>query len=191
MERIWTYLYRHRRGPYAACAAQEVDAANPLLGLAIGFSLSAALWSFTLILLAMAFMVYLAPGRRREVFVVLGGASVIGLAVYTFFTLVTGGHWIPIHSVLQPRLSRELFHTLNFTFADGFLKPEQLSLCGSLHCSADDLWKLAAGTLFWEHRTIADRFYCGAAVRAGARGVSLERNFRVKFCVLIYWRNCG
>ncbi len=94
-----------------------------LLGLAIGFSLSAQLWSFTLILLAMAFMVYLAPGRRREVFVVLGGASVIGLAVYTFFTLLTGGHWIPIHTVLQPRVTRELFHTLNFAFADGFLKP--------------------------------------------------------------------
>ena len=94
-----------------------------LLGLAIGFSLAAQLWSFTLVLLAMAFMVYLAPGRRREIFVVLGGASVIGLAVYTFFTVVTGGHWIPIHSVLQPRLGRELFHALNFAFADGFLKP--------------------------------------------------------------------
>ncbi len=62
-----------------------------LLGLAIGFSLSAQLWSFTVVLLALGFMVYLAPGRRREVFMVLGGASVIGLAVYTFFTVMTGG----------------------------------------------------------------------------------------------------
>jgi hypothetical protein len=99
-----------------------------LLGLAIGFSLSAQLWSFTLILLAMAFMVYLAPGRRREVFVVLGGASVIGVAVYTFFTVVTGGQWIPIQNVLRPRLTRELLHTLNFVFADGFLWPNRYVL---------------------------------------------------------------
>ena len=32
-----------------------------LLGLAIGFSLSAQLWSFTVVLLALAFMIYLAP----------------------------------------------------------------------------------------------------------------------------------
>jgi hypothetical protein len=92
-----------------------------LLGLAIGFSLSAQLWSFTLVLLAMAFMVYLAPGRRREVFMVIGGASAIGLAVYTFFTVVTGGQWIPIREVLQPRPTKALLHTLNFVFADSFL----------------------------------------------------------------------
>jgi hypothetical protein len=92
-----------------------------LLGLAIGFSLSAQLWSFTLVLLAMAFMVYLAPGRRREVFKVIGGASAIGLAVYTFFTVVTGGQWIPIREVLQPRPTKALLHTLNFVFADSFL----------------------------------------------------------------------
>jgi hypothetical protein len=94
-----------------------------LLGLAIGFSLSAQLWSFTVVLLAMGFMVYLAPGRRREVFTVLGGASAIGLAVYTFFTVITGAHWIPIQTVWQPRLSKDLLHILNFVFADGFLKP--------------------------------------------------------------------
>src|SRR5215472_13544734 len=38
-----------------------------ILGLSIGFALSTALWSFTLVLLAMAFMFYLAPGRRRSV----------------------------------------------------------------------------------------------------------------------------
>jgi hypothetical protein len=96
-----------------------------LLGLAIGFSLSAQLWSFTLLLLATAFMVYLAPGRRRQVFIVMGGASVIGVAVYTFFALVTGGHWLPIQSVIRPQLSRELLHSLNFVFADGFLWPNR------------------------------------------------------------------
>jgi hypothetical protein len=94
-----------------------------LLGLAIGFSLSAQLWSFTVVLLALGFMVYLAPGRRREVFKVLGGASAIGLAVYTFFTVMTGARWIPIHTVWQPRLSKDLLQILNFAFADGFLKP--------------------------------------------------------------------
>ncbi len=94
-----------------------------LLGLAIGFSLSAQLWSFTVVLLALAFMIYLAPGRRREVLLVSGAATAIGFAVYTFFTVVTGGQWIPIQNVLQPHVTRELFQTLNFAFADGFLKP--------------------------------------------------------------------
>jgi Dolichyl-phosphate-mannose-protein mannosyltransferase len=94
-----------------------------LLGLAVGLSLSAQLWSFPLVFLAMAFMVYLAPGRRREVFIVLSGALVIGFAVYSFFTVVTGGHWVPIQNVMQPHLTKDLLHILNFAFADGFLKP--------------------------------------------------------------------
>jgi hypothetical protein len=94
-----------------------------LLGLAIGFSLSAQLWSFTVVLLALAFMIYLAPGRRREVFLVMGAASAIGIAVYTFFTVITGGLWIPVRGILEPHLTRELFQVLNFAFADGFLRP--------------------------------------------------------------------
>jgi hypothetical protein len=94
-----------------------------LLGLAVGLSLSAQLWSFPLVFVAMAFMVYLAPGRRREVFIVLSGALVIGFAVYSFFTVVTGGHWVPIQNVMQPHLTKDLLHILNFAFADGFLKP--------------------------------------------------------------------
>src|SRR5215470_1549632 len=53
-----------------------------ILGLSVGFALSTALWSFTLVLLAFAFMIYLAPGRRRQVFIVLVGALLVGLAVF-------------------------------------------------------------------------------------------------------------
>lgn len=103
-----------------------------LLGLAIGFALAAQLWSFTLVLLALAFMIYLAPGRRREALIVMGGATAIGLAVYTFFVVMTGAHWVPIREVWQPRLTKELLHALNFAFADGFLKPNIFLFVGLL-----------------------------------------------------------
>src|SRR5215469_14446720 len=52
-----------------------------ILGLSIGFALSTALWSFTLVLMAFAYMLYLAPGCRKKVLLVLGSASVLGCVV--------------------------------------------------------------------------------------------------------------
>ena len=92
-----------------------------LLGLSIGFALSTALWAFTLALLALAFMLYLAPGRRRAALVVWLTASAVGLAVFAAFTWVTRGWTLGPHNLLAPKVSSKLLQTLNFVFADGYL----------------------------------------------------------------------
>jgi hypothetical protein len=91
-----------------------------ILGLAIGFSLSIALWSFTVVLLALAFMLYLAPGRRGAAVRVILGASAIGLGIYVFFVGLTGAHWVATHSLITPHLSLEPVRNLKFVFADGY-----------------------------------------------------------------------
>jgi hypothetical protein len=92
-----------------------------ILGLSIGFALSTALWSFTLVLLAFAFMIYLAPGRRRSVLIVLGGASAIGLAVLGVVTWLTGATPLGSHSLITPKLTMDLLKGLWFVFTDGYV----------------------------------------------------------------------
>jgi hypothetical protein len=91
-----------------------------ILGLSIGFALSTAVWSFTLVLLAFAFMIYLAPGRRRSIFIVLGSASAIGLAVLGVVTWLTGATLLGPHSLFRPQLTFELVRSLWFVFSDGY-----------------------------------------------------------------------
>ena len=91
-----------------------------ILGTAIGICLSAALWSFTVVLLAFAFMLYLSPGRRKQSAVVLVGASLIGLAIYAFVSWRVGGPVFPSAAFIKPVLSRELGRNLGFVFADGY-----------------------------------------------------------------------
>ena len=91
-----------------------------ILGLAIGFSLATALWSFTMVLLALAFMLYLAPRRRWAAIRVILGASAIGIGIYTLFLGLTGSHWVATHSLITPHLSLEVVRNLKFVFADGF-----------------------------------------------------------------------
>lgn len=91
-----------------------------ILGLSIGFSLATALWSVSIVLLALAFMVYLAPGRRKAALLVLFSAFAIGLGVYTFFVAITGAPWIPTSSLILPQGSLELLRNLKFMFADGY-----------------------------------------------------------------------
>ena len=91
-----------------------------ILGLSIGFALSTALWSFTLVLLAFAFMVYLAPGRRRFVLIVLASASAIGLAVLGVVTWLTGNTFLGLHSQIAPRPTFELIRSLWFVFTDSY-----------------------------------------------------------------------
>lgn len=91
-----------------------------ILGLAIGFSLATALWSFTLVLLAFAFMVYLAPGRRRAALVVLLSATAIGIGIYAVFAGLTGSRWLATRELVTPRLSLEPLRNLKFVFADGY-----------------------------------------------------------------------
>jgi hypothetical protein len=92
-----------------------------LLGLSLGFAISAAPWSFTLALLALAFMLYLAPGRRRAALGVWLAASAIGLAVFAGFNWTTRGWTLGLHSLITPHASSKLLQTLNFVFADGYL----------------------------------------------------------------------
>lgn len=92
-----------------------------LLGLSIGFALSTALWSFTLALLALVFMLYLAPGRRLAALGVWLGASVIGLGVFALVSWVTRGWTLGPHALIAPKITSQLLQTLNFVFADGYL----------------------------------------------------------------------
>lgn len=92
-----------------------------LLGISIGFALATALWCFTLVLLAFAFMLYLAPGRRKTALFVISAATLIGLGVCGFFILLAHGYGAAAPALLKPQLSVKLLQTLNFVFADGYL----------------------------------------------------------------------
>src|ERR1041385_3688655 len=61
-----------------------------ILGLSIGFALATAWWSFTLVLLALGYMLYLAPGCRRKVLIVLVSASALGCLVWLLISWITG-----------------------------------------------------------------------------------------------------
>jgi len=82
-----------------------------ILGLSIGFALATAWWSFTLVLLAFAYMLYLAPGCRRKVVVVLVSSCVLGCLVWLAIGWITGslgvgvtellGQWAPGQALRQ------------------------------------------------------------------------------------------
>ncbi len=91
-----------------------------ILGLSIGFSLATALWSITVVALAFAFMVYLAPRRRKTALVVLLGALAVGVGIYALFIGLTGALWVPAHSLITPQPTAEALRNLTFVFADGF-----------------------------------------------------------------------
>lgn len=91
-----------------------------ILGLAIGFAIATALWSFVVVALALAFMIYLAPGRRRQVLVVMFGACCIAVLVAAFF-FWSMGRLGPASAWLNPKPSVELVHNLGFAFADGYV----------------------------------------------------------------------
>jgi hypothetical protein len=92
-----------------------------ILGLAIGFAMATAVWSFTLILLALGFMLYLAPGRRRAALAMMAGASAIGLAVAGTIAWLTGSKLLAARSLVTPHLSWELVKNLKFVFVDGYV----------------------------------------------------------------------
>jgi hypothetical protein len=92
-----------------------------ILGLAIGFAMATALWSFMLIPLALAFMLYLAPGRRKAALAVMACASAIGLAVAGSIAWATGSQLVAAKSLITPSLSWELLHNLKFVFVDGYV----------------------------------------------------------------------
>jgi len=99
-----------------------------ILGLSVGFALATALWSFTLVLLAFAFMLYLAPGRRRSVFIVLLGASGVALLVLAAITWWMGGWTFGPRLWLHPQTTWELARGMAFVFVDGYLLPGMFAL---------------------------------------------------------------
>lgn len=89
-----------------------------ILGVAIGICLSTAPWAFTVVLLAFAFMLYLAPGRRAAALTVLLGASAIGLMVLSLVSWMAGNGSSISRVMMTPRPTMELVRNLGFAFAD-------------------------------------------------------------------------
>jgi hypothetical protein len=94
-----------------------------LLGLSIGICISTAFWSWTLVLLAFAFMLYLTPGRRRAAVIVFACALAVGFCVFGFVVWFTGaGAGAKI--LLTPHLSAAALRNLGFALTpdtDGYV----------------------------------------------------------------------
>jgi hypothetical protein len=89
-----------------------------ILGIAIGVCISTALWAFTVVLLAFAFMLYLSPGRRKAALVVFLGACVIGVTLLAFVGWIVGYTGLTAHALVTPRLTLEMISNLGFIFVD-------------------------------------------------------------------------
>ena len=96
-----------------------------ILGTAIGICLSTALWSFTIVLLAFFFMLYLSPDRRKQSAVVLLGASLIGLAIYALVNWMVGAPLVASPAFITPRFTGELVGNLGFIRADAYWLPSE------------------------------------------------------------------
>jgi len=94
-----------------------------ILGAAVGICLSTALWSFTVVLLAFAFMLYLSPGRRGRAFVVLIGASLFGLAILGVVSWIVGSPPLTSSALISPQPTRDLVANLGFILADAYWLP--------------------------------------------------------------------
>ncbi len=95
-----------------------------ILGLSIGFALSTVWWSFTLVLLAFAYMMYLAPGCRRRALIVLASASVLGCALWATIYWLTGSLGLGIKALLAQRPTLEALGNLAFALSgrtDGYV----------------------------------------------------------------------
>jgi dolichyl-phosphate-mannose-protein mannosyltransferase len=95
-----------------------------ILGLSIGFAVATAAWSFTLVLLVLVFMMYLAPGRRQAAVGVLACASALGLAVTAIVIWLVGSHGLLSSHLITPHPGADwpvkLGHALAFAFVDGY-----------------------------------------------------------------------
>ena len=89
-----------------------------LLGLSIGFSISVSLWAATLVLLALAFILYLTPGRRRSALIVFACASVLGVGILGVVASITGSAGAGSRALLTPRFSMEVARSMGFAFKD-------------------------------------------------------------------------
>lgn len=96
-----------------------------LLGLAIGICITTVLWSFTLVVLASVFMFYLAPGKRREVAIVLCASTAIGLIMLGIFRWLTGME-MGSSAVIALHPTFDLVRNLGFVYADSFDKVQSV-----------------------------------------------------------------
>jgi hypothetical protein len=95
-----------------------------ILGLSIGFALATAWWSVTLVLLAVGYMLYLAPGCRQKVLVVLAGASVIGCAVWAAIYWLTGCAGLGAKALFAQKPTLDAVRNLAFALSaetDGYV----------------------------------------------------------------------
>jgi hypothetical protein len=95
-----------------------------ILGLSIGFALATAWWSFTLVLVAFGYMVYLAPGCRKKVLIVLTGATTIGCVVWAAAYWLTGSAGLSVKTILAQKPTLEAIRNLAFALSastDGYV----------------------------------------------------------------------
>jgi hypothetical protein len=95
-----------------------------ILGLSIGFALATAWWSITLVLLAFAYMLYLAPQCRRRVLVVLAGASAIGCALWAAVYWLTGSAGLSVKALFAQKPALDAARNLAFALTvktDGYV----------------------------------------------------------------------
>jgi len=92
-----------------------------ILGAAIGICLATALWAFTVVLLAAAFVWYLTPGRRRAALAVLLSASIIGAGIVWFVSWLAGIPPLGSLAFMVPTPTLDVIRNLGFVFADGYL----------------------------------------------------------------------
>jgi hypothetical protein len=94
-----------------------------ILGLSIGFALATAWWSFTLVLLALGYMLYLAPDCRKKVLIVLVSACAVGCLVWLAVGWGMGSTGMPVRALLQ-RPTLEALSQLAFPLSaktDGYV----------------------------------------------------------------------
>jgi hypothetical protein len=95
-----------------------------ILGLSIGFALATAWWSCTLVALAFAYMLYLAPGCRRKVLIVLAGASLLGGMVLLAIAWIMGSAGPGLRELLAQKPGWDPLRNLFFPFStttDGYV----------------------------------------------------------------------
>src|SRR5438309_8877393 len=95
-----------------------------ILGLSIGFALATVWWSFTLVLLAFAYMMYLAPGCRRKALTVLASASLVGCALWAVIYWLTGSFGLGVRPLLAQTPTMEVLGNRAFPLSgrtDGYV----------------------------------------------------------------------
>jgi hypothetical protein len=95
-----------------------------ILGLSIGFALATAWWSFTLVLLAFAYMLYLSPGCRKKAALVLLSASALGCGVLLVIAWITGSKGMSLATLLAEKPGPLVLRHLAFPLSaqtDGYV----------------------------------------------------------------------